>query len=139
MNSDIYFGGCAEVMKKVFDFYILSLTNYYERSNIYQPLKFKLIKKCDFDAGKFEWLKYPKKIASNKSDFKDIIPDLKKGFNFTNKSASEPFVIFRKNYESIPFPSEPAFLHYVLSMNFKVKKIQDDILRIHPDRKLLKG
>tara|TARA_Y100000589_G_scaffold288487_1_gene289927 strand:+ start:1378 stop:1695 length:318 start_codon:yes stop_codon:yes gene_type:complete len=61
MSTDFYFGGCAEVMKKVCDFYIFSLTNYYNCNNTYQPLNFELIKNYDFAAAKFEYLKYKKK------------------------------------------------------------------------------
>jgi len=139
MNSDYYFGGCAHVMKKVCDFYIFILNNYYNRNNIYQPLNFELIKDSDFAAAKFEWLKYPKKIAFKKSNFKDMYKVLKQGINFSNQSESEPFIVFRNNYEKIIFPSEPAFLHYVLSLGLNVQKIQDKLLNLHPERKDLVG
>ncbi len=134
MNSDYYFGGCSEVMKKVCDFYIFILKNYYNRNNIYQPFNFELIKTSDLAAAKFEWLKYPKQIVSKKATFKDFYKVLKKGIIFSNQSESEPFIVFRDNHENIIFPSEPAFLHYVLSLGLNVQKIEDELLNLHPDR-----
>ncbi len=139
MSTDHYFGGCSEVMKKVCDFYIFILTNYYNCNNTYQPLNFELIKNCDFAAAKFEWLKYPKKLASKKANFKEMKKALKKGVIFPNQSENEPSINFRNNHRKIFFPSEPAFLHYVLSLGFNVRKIEDNLLNLNPERKSFSG
>ena len=133
MNSDIYFGAQRPAFEVCSSFFIHALSHYYNRKT-FNYFDLNLLSQCDKTAGKFEWLNYPSEISQNYKKFDDFWHAIEHGFHETKTSSTTVFN-YRENADSIVFPSESAFLNFVLSNNLAVKVISEDLLRIRPDRK----
>lgn len=110
-----------------------ALSHYYNR-NTFNYFDLNLLSQCDRAAGKFEWLNLPSEVCQNYKTFDEFWHSIKQVF-FETKTLSLTAFNYRENSAQIVFPSEPAFLNFVLANNLAVKVISKDFLRIRPDRK----
>lgn len=121
MNSDYYFGGERDVFIKASSFYE-HLQEYYENYN-FKPFSMRHIEKCDYDCAKFKWLFFPESIRNKYSKFEDLAKHEFHKDNISFKKIDKGFS-FRKNYKKIKFPSEVAFLHFLLNKNLILKNFE---------------
>lgn len=118
MNSDYYFGGERDVFLKASLFY-KSFERYYENYH-FNPFLVTNIEECDYDCAKFKWLCFPVIIKKKYNKFEDLA---KNEFHKENKifENNDKGFSFRKDHKKIKFPSEVAFLHFLLNQNIILK------------------
>lgn len=134
MNSDIYFGGNRKVMKIASSFFLKALVFYCNNAK-FNEFDLRLLQSSELAAGKFEWLDYPLELATGFECFFEFWKYItKKGIKDLCINSKE-VKNFRPNHESIFFPSEAAFLNYLLVEGINVKKIHDKPFRIDENRK----
>ncbi|WP_341938855.1 hypothetical protein [Marinimicrobium sp. C2-29] len=125
MNTDLYFSFDYKFFDIVSAFFIASLSNYYASFSFQSFKGCRSFHEMDFSAAKFLWLKLPRVVVGNLFKEADVYnallkhDDQLKGFN----GQSEVSCI-RSNYKHILFPSEVAFLHYLLVSGFVVKSFK---------------
>lgn len=124
MKSDYYFYAKRDVFFKVCDFF--DRVNYYYNNFGYVPIyNTNSIINSDIKCAKFQWLNYPdtsdiKKLKTNEL----CIEKIHEAFH-SNKEKNDVSFNFRERHKEIIFPSEAAFLHYLLSSGITVKKINN--------------
>ena len=134
MNSDIYFGGHRNAMEICSKFFFYSLSFFYN-STKYFPFDINLLKYSDLAAGKFAWLNYPIEIRGEHIHFDDFIGDIESLTRSSLPFSGDTFN-FRESSSKIIFPSEPAFLNYILANNYAVRSIHKFPYRIDENRHL---
>lgn len=136
MNSDITFLSTRKVFSKIKGFLYFALSNLYNKPNVFQPLNLMNIEKCDFTAAKFKWLNYPYSLVGNVKNEQELYLEIKNKKHEISKIeyGKEDVFNLRDGFENIYFPSEPAFLYYVLHNNLIVKKIKNMELELKSHR-----
>jgi hypothetical protein len=134
MNSDIYFGGNRNVMKIASSFFLKALGLYCNNSS-FNSFDLNLLRECDRDAAKFEWLNYPYELVDGVDNFMDFWNKITSSKSINVKTYSGRIKNFREDNKSIFFPSEAAFLNYLLAENINIKKMHDNPFRIDENRK----
>lgn len=122
MNSDYYFCAKRDVFFQACDFFD-RVSSYYNNFKYLPVNTVENILKSDIKCAKFQWLNYPKSSNINKLKVKDLsVEKITETFISHTEEEIESFN-FRSYYRGIIFPSEPAFLHYLLTSGITVKEL----------------
>ncbi|MCK8073697.1 hypothetical protein [Vibrio sp. 1CM23M] len=132
MYTDYIFCFSYDDYKYISEFFLHSLTKYYDDAESLKIDSLDILKRNDLRAGRFEWLVYPNTLTDYYPNFSELARslDLIQGneLDFSSGNSS-----YRLNYKDIKFPSESAFVHYLASNQyFRLKLIQK--LTLLPER-----
>lgn len=137
IKSDISFGGSHVVMEWISSLYQRIGTDYWMKDEQYVPLDFELISKCDFNAGKLDWMQWPlEPFGKHHCDispgcFKRNLRRLKKWA--ANYTVGAPVATFSgKTFANRGISSEKVFVLDLLVGHFIIKRWHYDTNKIEP-------
>lgn len=125
MYTDVMFGAKRDLMEEASDFFVHAMLKYW-RAYDYRAVNVDNIEHCDFGAGRFDIIKYPKELVYEKIDdnqLKEVLVNNKDRIREINKMDRTEVPVYSqlKDWKIHPFSVEEAFLHYILDCGFIVK------------------
>ena len=135
MDSDKYFGGHRDTVMALDGFVDHALSNYCGRNDVYWPMDLRLLLSSDFTAAKFHWLKFPRTLGFLQNEHPaplELRQHLLANADYLDLSSQyhgELVSLRADTPDTIWFPSEACFAHYVLHRGFSARGFCADIVQ----------